>query len=645
MLRTLLRKEWRQLRQLRWAGAGIGLLMPFLLLVLASASDRGWLFGESNSSPVTVVRDLLPMMLSLAIWPLMGLMAAAQAFVADRAAGTESFLLERPIPRSTIWIARLIAVVATTVTIIVTGLTVWWVAVLLVGEPGSFGMLTTLGQTLFHGGVATGVALIAGTAAGAYVRSPMQGVLLGMVLTAIPIGVGALFSGGLFWGYRLQGTRIGFGVPLFLLIGYLVGSYRADCRGEPAGRGRLRRAATAMTIAFVVMPLFVAASAPLVMRWDARLGLGNTTVIPAPSGDRALVLNNSQRAAWLIDTTARRRIEFFGPPVYGGTWNEDGTKLAVLHGAGAAGRHLRDFRLEILDASGRPQREAIVCSECQGWWKDEMYWVDGRVVVPGFTGGREVLLVIDASSGKKTSIEIPQPTQQWVVLPPIGGEIHVLVVRRRPGQSRTAPVRLLADGELYRVNLDAGVLGPAIGLSDIGSVYLARKALSPSGRLWLARATSRHLPARVIDIATGETSDTTAISPVWLADDRLAWFEVATDSNGWLIDGVYELYIGSPGDGRPVREFRGTWFQINPAPDGEGLLVSGWTLERKLEHWLFDPGAERWSELPVASPDSGAGNVQWVSPELLAVLEPGALALLEASGTGEADYVIGSPGH
>jgi hypothetical protein len=645
MLRTLLRKEWRQLRQLRWAGAGIGLLMPFLLLVLASASDRGWLLGESNSSPVTVVRDLLPMMLSLAIWPLMGLMAAAQAFVADRATGTDAFLLERPVPRSTIWIARLIAVVATTVAIMATGLAVWWVAVLLVGEPGSFGMLATLGQTLFHGSLATAVAVIAGMAAGAYVRSPMQGVLLGMILTAIPVGVAALFSGGLFWGYRLRGTPIGVGIPLFLLIGYLVGSFRADCLGEPAGRGRLRRAATAMTMAFVAMPLFVAASAPLVMRWDAKLGLGNTTVVPAPTGEAAFVLNNSQRAGWLIDTTAGRRIEFFGPPIYGVAWNEAGTRLAMLHGAGAAGRLLSDYRIEILDPAGRSQREAIVCGECRRWWKDEMFWIDGRVILPGFAEGREVLLIVDASSGEKTSIEMPQPAPQWELLPPIGGEIHVLVIRRRPGHSRTAPARQLVDGELFRVDIEAGSLGPAVELPDIGSPYYAHRALSPSGRLWLTRPASRHDTARVIDIATGETRNTTAKSPVWLADDRLAWFEVATDSSGWLIDGTFELFIGPPGDGRPVREFRGTWFQIYPAPDGERLLVSGWTLERELQHWFFDPGTESWNELPATSTHSSAGDMQWIRPELLAIVEPGALALLETSDEAEKSYVIGSPRH
>ena len=43
MLKTLWSKEWRQLRMLRRAGVGIGLMMPPFLLALASASGRGWL--------------------------------------------------------------------------------------------------------------------------------------------------------------------------------------------------------------------------------------------------------------------------------------------------------------------------------------------------------------------------------------------------------------------------------------------------------------------------------------------------------------------------------------------------------------------------------------------------------------------------
>ena len=101
-----------------------------------------------------------------------------------------------------------------------------------------------------------------------------------------------------FWfgGYVIGHTHLGYGIPLFLLAGYVVGSFWMECRGEPAGRGRLRRGLIVLAAALVAMPAFLAATAPVVMRWDAKLGLGNTTVYPAPSGKVAFVLNDWQRA-------------------------------------------------------------------------------------------------------------------------------------------------------------------------------------------------------------------------------------------------------------------------------------------------------------------------------------------------------------
>ena len=41
MFRTLLWKEWRQLRQLRWVGAGLGVVLPLVALTAPSAARRG----------------------------------------------------------------------------------------------------------------------------------------------------------------------------------------------------------------------------------------------------------------------------------------------------------------------------------------------------------------------------------------------------------------------------------------------------------------------------------------------------------------------------------------------------------------------------------------------------------------------------
>ncbi len=87
MFRALWWKEWRQLRLLRWSGLGIGLLLPPFLLVTAEAGERGWTVfgGIASYEAATVIQEALPKVMALAVWPLLALMTAAQAFAADRA--------------------------------------------------------------------------------------------------------------------------------------------------------------------------------------------------------------------------------------------------------------------------------------------------------------------------------------------------------------------------------------------------------------------------------------------------------------------------------------------------------------------------------------------------------------------------------
>ena len=112
MLRTLLWKEWRQLRQLRWVGAGLGMLLPMVALTAPTAARQGWIpftqAGRGYSSN-EVLMEALPLALVFGLWPLLALLMTSQSFSGDRSAGTESFLLERPVERSSVWLARTIA--------------------------------------------------------------------------------------------------------------------------------------------------------------------------------------------------------------------------------------------------------------------------------------------------------------------------------------------------------------------------------------------------------------------------------------------------------------------------------------------------------------------------------------------------------
>ena len=110
------------------------------------------------------------MIMALAVWPLLALMTAAQAFTADRAGGTDAFLLQRPVPRPRVWQARAGAALATTLVIVAVQLAVWWASVRLVGNPAGFDESATLARLLVQGGLGATIALLAGTAAAGFVR-------------------------------------------------------------------------------------------------------------------------------------------------------------------------------------------------------------------------------------------------------------------------------------------------------------------------------------------------------------------------------------------------------------------------------------------------------------------------------------------
>ena len=176
MFRALLWKEWRQLALVRWGGIALGALLPIAFVTGAELAKRGWLPTGAVTSyePRDLMYEALPWALALALWPLIGLMAAAQAFSGDRAAGTESFLLERPVPRASVLRARLLASFGTLGAVIVVTAVLAAVAAGLTGaSPGAgwsrFGLVASLG-------LGTGLlSLLGGLVAASLLSSPLEG--------------------------------------------------------------------------------------------------------------------------------------------------------------------------------------------------------------------------------------------------------------------------------------------------------------------------------------------------------------------------------------------------------------------------------------------------------------------------------------
>jgi ABC-type transport system involved in multi-copper enzyme maturation permease subunit len=640
MFRTLWWKEWRQLRLLRWSGLGIGLLLPPFLLAMAEAGQRGWsVFGGISSyDAATVVQEALPMFLILAVWPLLALMTAAQAFVADRSAGTEAFLLQRPVRRSRIWQARAAAAIGSTGLLLAVHIAIWWICVRLLGNPAGFDEAATFARLVAQGGLGAGIALLAGASAAAFVRSPMQAMLLGLVLTAVPVALSNLLG---FWyvGYSLGDVSFGYAIPLFLLAGYVVGAFRMECRGEPAGRGRLRRGLVVLAGALVAMPVFLAATAPAVMRWDARLGLGNTTVYPAPSGGVAFALNNRQGAAWLIDTASGKRLRFFAPPVSDVAWNDTGDQLAVIHAAGGSGRRLPAPRIEVFDASGSPVGRPIECDACLGWWNRGLLWAGDKIVTLAFVEGRVGVMIVDPATGERRTLSLPAGLSGTSRLIKSTEDGRVFVVWFGRSRARTADGSAVRMAVLHRVDVEAASLQEQITVPGVDGVYYVDRALSPSGRSWLRTPSEPDEQVEIVDLESGETVALPTRTAVWLSGDRLAWVEAEGAER--------TLMFGRPGDARPIRSFRasGTWFRSSP--DRDKLLVAIRVPEDppRLLQWVYDTAADHWQEVqtPQADPTAWFGSAQWAGPGALAFVGPGYLALQYLEHPETLEYVIGSP--
>jgi hypothetical protein len=453
------------------------------------------------------------------------------------------------------------------------------------------------------------------------------------VLAFLPVGAGLVVFDGVFRSYALGGVRIGLGLPVLLVAGYAISSFVMECRGEPAGRGRMRRGLRVLVVALLSMPVVLAVSAPMVLRWDARMGLGNTSVLPSPEGDGALVMNLWQRAAWLVDTGSAKPVRFLAPPVFDGDWSPDGTRLAVLHAGGRAGRVYSEPRIDVFDAAGRRLGSTLDCTGCRAWWGGGMMWIDDtRLAVPASSDDGDELRIVEVETGRWRRLAIPAPFHTWKLMRSMETrQVHVACFVRRT-RDRGQGSQMKVDLALHRLDVAGLTLEKPVELENVGSSYLAEAAISPSGRYWLQLPSSRTGRAQMIELATGQATTIDAVRAVWMADDTLA---------GISADGTRTLWVGQPGWPRRERELPGgAW--LHPSSDGRKLLVDLWVGgESDLRHAIYDPEIDRWIDTGITVGRS-RGTLQWAGRGRIAIVEQGALSLYDP-GTGERRTVIGRP--
>lgn len=667
MHRALFWKEWRQLALVRGGGIILGAVLPPAFAAGAALAARGMLpLGDLKAySTRDLMYEVLPAVLALGLWPMMALLTAAQAFATDRASGTESFLLERPVPRTSVWWMRLAA--SLTALLLVVAVTGAFGAAMarFSAAPPAIGWMRWL-QWTGAGSAIVVLAYVGVVIAASLIPSPLGALLAGLLMAAIPVILGAEL-GSTFPFAQAFNAPLGFLWPLPLLPAYVAASWYSQCRGEPAGRGRVLRGVGVVLGTLTALVLLFAVVAGAAVRAEASKGMH---LIQAPSGSGHAYVGTPGRdgGGWIFDVATGRRTRFVAPPIGAMAWSPDGSRLAVVTWSGALGSMKREARIDVIEAaSGRLLHEIPIPGDRL---IHEMGWADTRLVASFFArrGDSHVLSLdaVNTETGAWTTIDVPEDSG-WgsLTTPTPGGPVYL----QTPVRGNDDTTNRYAGVELRPIDTTAARLGPPLADAEGRPIVFGgwTAVLSPTGRFAFVSTpieTGRH--RIVVDTASGREIPTGAI-PVtarWLADDRLCW--VASS------DGVTRLVVQAPGANPvPVREWKGRAnIGIEPSPDGRALLVSvlpgdptpsGTQIARGdsdpalfeapasggriPEEGVFSTDGDRWITLPTfSSKPMDQRYTEWAAPQTLARIANGVVYLEDVGTPGAKRFVLGSEG-
>lgn len=657
MIRALWLKEWHQLAALRWVGLGLGLGLPLLLGAVAEAARRGWMpFGRISSySMEDILRDAVPAGL-VGLWGLMALLIVAQAFTGDRSAGTEQFLLERPVPRRRIWAVRLAVAGATTLLLALAHTGFWSALSQIVLDMPVGAWRQRIGIMAVGGTVLIVTGLIGGLAGSAFVRSPIQALLSGGVLATAPM----LFHSGMNDMFPM--ARIGMfsvaGLFAWLLLPiYLLASFVMDCRGEPAGRGRWIRGVIVLSIGIVAIPLLFLLSAGPLVRVSSQVG--TVAWVPAPRGEGAFLVRGSgdglDAGLWVdLENPSDRR--FFAPPVEWVRWEPTGERFAIVHSAGPFGSVRNQVLVEVRQASdGATLRQFELPEEIV--LVVAMDWVGGRVLLIPLSTSQSTIefVLLDPENGAMTTFTAEADAGAWELLGPYGDGRYDLL-RTTPGDPPTH--------ELFPVDFDAGAVSET-SRGRFAGRRAFRKRLSPDGRRLLTQQRgsapvgqpSRGPEVWVYHLESG-THERHAdwIDAHWLPDGRL----LAVEWGGWS-NAATRLIVQQPdGSTAVAREWDGARVFLEPDEQGRKFLAQVWRRsepqpgeEKGFQPWaasnelvLFDAVNDLWSPIydgSEAMPCAPSPTWRFAGDDRLALINGGRLGLRSIEGDGEIEWVIGRP--
>jgi ABC-type transport system involved in multi-copper enzyme maturation permease subunit len=670
MFRSLLWKEWRQLALVRWGGIALGALLPIAFTAGAELAKRGLLpTGEVKSySARDLMFELLPAALALALWPLIALMAAVQAFAADRAAGTESFLLERPVPRAAIWRGRLVASVGTLGVVMLLTAALGAGIAALAGAPPGIGWTRWLQWS--GGGVAIALlAFLGGLLASTLVTSPMGAVLGGAVLAGIPVLLAAQLATG-FVHASYREIPLGGVLSVLMLPAYVVASWASACRGEPAGRGRIKRGVAIASGSLVAVLVLFLLSATIVVRASASTGIHD--VVPSPSGREAFVGSSGykEKGGWVVETASGSKRGFVRPPGGATAWSPDGSQFAVVTGSGPFGSAKGRVRIDILRSDRAGVVRSIDIPESHmvydmAWARDGIVVVDLRDPKPGGESSKADVQVeiIDPVSGAWRSTGFREGGwSKSLVGPRPDGTLFVRIpVYDRGSEGQQVP----RGAQLHPIEVGAARVGEPLAGPDGQPWIFALNGLSRSDRF--ARVKQRGddpATTRIVDLRSGEDlgPSTSVPGAQWVEGDRVVWLET--------LDHRSRLFAASPGRA-PValREWTDAQVGLQRSPDARAVFVSALPAggppavdgQRRPpdpalfelpvsagvvpEEVVFLAEEARWITMPVFSGrPNDLRHTMWAGPKTLARIATGVVYFEDFDHPGEKRFVLGGEG-
>ena len=378
MFSAILRKELRQQQPVAAAGLVVAVLVGIGLLL----ASRG-VFRSGSISAADAFREFFPSALLWVLWPLWGVLAAIQAFASDRAAGTEAFLLERPVPPRGLFLARLLAAAIGLLELAAGSLLVLWV---FSGPVSGVALLPASEQMellAWAGLPAAFAALASGLLAAALGLPPLAAILAGIILL---LGVGLLgFAILAQLPYFVMAVAwVALWPAVALALGYLAAAWRMLTRGEPHGRGRLARGTVVLAAVAVASAVVFVATTPALIRAGTPTTEGWFYWMPRQTNGTAALALYSDAVA-LLETRTARILRLVPAPSHMLDWSPDGRVLAVASRATRLGGIVDRAEVLWLGPDGRevapptrfPSSSEVWFSVAGVWGRDELFVRDG----------------------------------------------------------------------------------------------------------------------------------------------------------------------------------------------------------------------------------------------------------------------------